>query len=321
MAGAPRGGGEATLVRIQAVTPAAAAVVPVSFDTELADEHTRIVALDDSPLGLPLALHLDLEVTIDRDTLLDRLGALDVVGDAGAMIAGPPVVSALDERIAYRQGLADRLALLAPAGAGGEPDTAGEEALVAARLAVDPVRAACRRCTRRSPSRIPRPASCPSRGVPARLRSCAPSPRSPSSTPSCSSPPSTNVPRTCRSSKRRGRCSMVTSCSTPSAWSRPSLRSSRSWSTGATSSPPSRRHRVRCAPRVRAGPGRRSVTRSRSSSTPPSRRSGGWPARSSTPRRSTPASSRSTCPRTRSGRWRRRPAATRWKGSVPATSA
>jgi hypothetical protein len=66
-----------TLVWLRSLTPAAALGVPVSFDTERADDDTLIVPGEASPLGLPLALHLAVETTVDRHALIDRLGSLD----------------------------------------------------------------------------------------------------------------------------------------------------------------------------------------------------------------------------------------------------
>ena len=73
------GGGPATLVLIRSAGPVETAVVPVSFDTELADDTTLVVPEESSPLRLPLAVHLSLEENVDRDALLDRVGALDAV--------------------------------------------------------------------------------------------------------------------------------------------------------------------------------------------------------------------------------------------------
>ena len=70
------GGTAVTLVWIRSLTPAGPLAVPASFDTELADEDTAVVPGDVSPLGLPLALHLAAETTIDARSLLDRLGSL-----------------------------------------------------------------------------------------------------------------------------------------------------------------------------------------------------------------------------------------------------
>ena len=128
-------GGPVTLVWVRSVAPAGVMVVPVSFDVELADDDTLIVDGEASPLGLALALHLAAETTVDRRALFDRLGTLDLAVAVAAVAhaarrggegipaglagctAGPRIVSPLDERLEYRQALADRLADLAPAAA------------------------------------------------------------------------------------------------------------------------------------------------------------------------------------------------------------
>ena len=67
-AGLP-GGGRVNVVWVRSVRSTEVGVVPVSFDVELADDATLIVPGDESPLGLPLAIHAGLEATIDRETL------------------------------------------------------------------------------------------------------------------------------------------------------------------------------------------------------------------------------------------------------------
>jgi hypothetical protein len=73
-----------TLVWVRSVSGAGggtgggvARAVAVSFDTESADEQTPIIPADACPFGLPLAVHLDAETTVDRHSLLDRLGWID----------------------------------------------------------------------------------------------------------------------------------------------------------------------------------------------------------------------------------------------------
>jgi hypothetical protein len=135
-------GDPATLVWVRALGPTGTLVVPVSLDVELADEHALIVPATASPLGTPLAVHVPVETTIDERHLLDRLGSVDIAAQVASLHAatltgepvpglnvGPPVASPLDERIEYREMLADRLARLAPGavdeahgpGAGDEP--------------------------------------------------------------------------------------------------------------------------------------------------------------------------------------------------------
>jgi len=70
------GAGSVALVWLRSLTPAGVAAVPVSFDTELADDETLIIPGDASPLGLALALHPAAETVLDRPSLLDRLGVL-----------------------------------------------------------------------------------------------------------------------------------------------------------------------------------------------------------------------------------------------------
>ena len=104
-------GGPVTLIWLRSLGPAGVTVVPASFDVEQADEDTLVVPPEQSPLGLALALHVSAETVIDPQGLLDRLGRLDLIPEG---TAGPRTVSPLDERIEYRQVLADRLAALAP---------------------------------------------------------------------------------------------------------------------------------------------------------------------------------------------------------------
>ena len=71
------GAGALALVWLRSLDSTGVAAVPVSFDTEPADDDTLILPGHASPLGLPLALHLAIETTLDRHSLLDRLGAID----------------------------------------------------------------------------------------------------------------------------------------------------------------------------------------------------------------------------------------------------
>jgi hypothetical protein len=141
-----RPGDPVTLVWVRALGPTGAAVVPVSFDIELADDYTLIVPAATSPLGIPLALHVSVETLVDARYLLDRLGSVDVFAAVelvraarekdepvhGASV-GPSIISRLDERIEYQRALADRMAELAPATVAGQPeprpgDVTGREA-------------------------------------------------------------------------------------------------------------------------------------------------------------------------------------------------
>ena len=117
------GGGPVTLVWLRALHPhGAAAVVPVSFDSELADENTLLVPAASSPLGIPLALHESLETTIGTGALLDRLGTIDVHGSS----VGPIVVTPFDERLEYRAALEDQMAELGRGALDDDPGGGGE---------------------------------------------------------------------------------------------------------------------------------------------------------------------------------------------------
>lgn len=81
------GGGGVTMVWLRSLVAGGAAVVPVSFDTEVADDDTLVVPGEASPLGLPLALHVAAETTIDDHSLLDRLGVIDPGAVESARVA------------------------------------------------------------------------------------------------------------------------------------------------------------------------------------------------------------------------------------------
>ena len=74
---ARRPGGTVTMVWLRSLSATGAVTVPVSFDTDFADEDIVVVPGDASPLALPLALHFGAESTIDRLSLLDRLGSIE----------------------------------------------------------------------------------------------------------------------------------------------------------------------------------------------------------------------------------------------------
>jgi hypothetical protein len=120
-----REGGPVTMVWVRSRTQKALVVVPASMDTEYADEYTVILPADASPLGVPLALHVAVESTIDPATLLDRLGTVDATTEVDAVrsacsagvrpegtAVGPSATSPLDERVEYRQSLAARMGAL-----------------------------------------------------------------------------------------------------------------------------------------------------------------------------------------------------------------
>lgn len=91
-----RPGGAVTLVWLRSTGAGAGAggvrAVPISFDTELEDDEAVVVRADASPLGLALALHVGAETTLERHSLLDRLGFLapQVVEEARRVPVGRP---------------------------------------------------------------------------------------------------------------------------------------------------------------------------------------------------------------------------------------
>lgn len=98
------------------------AVVPVTFDADYADEYSLVLKAAQSPLGVDLVFHTTVESTIDQRALLNNLGAVDVAAEIDTvrtargrgtpvvgLSVGSPVASIADERIQYRQQLADAL--------------------------------------------------------------------------------------------------------------------------------------------------------------------------------------------------------------------
>lgn len=121
---APPTGGPTQLLWIRRLrSDGRVAVVPVTLDSDHADDYSLIVPADRSPLGVDLVFHTLVETTIDRRTLVDciveRAGvavAITTVRDARThglpvqgVRVGSPIVSLADERIEYRQQLSDAL--------------------------------------------------------------------------------------------------------------------------------------------------------------------------------------------------------------------
>lgn len=117
-------GGPILLVWIRQLrSDARPAVVPVSFDPDHADDYSLIVPADRSPLGVDTVFHTTVETTIDTRSLsnciVEQAGVIDdidiirsarAVGrPAEGVTVGSPIVSLTDERIEYRQQLADSL--------------------------------------------------------------------------------------------------------------------------------------------------------------------------------------------------------------------
>src|SRR5579885_746950 len=132
-------GGPIVLVWVRQPRSAdAVAVVPVSFDVDMADDYSLIVPAENSPLGIDLVLHTTAETTVDRRSFGSAVGDLDVARDVEAVrlarrsgepvvghTVGLPIVAGSDERIEFRQQLSESLSALT--GAAFAPDTTDED--------------------------------------------------------------------------------------------------------------------------------------------------------------------------------------------------
>ncbi len=130
-----------------------AVVVPVTFDTEMADEYTLVIDAAESPLDVPLAVWVGLR-TVAATTGLEQLLAdaaplqlaertrsvygyyIDGVpaDDEGV---GMPVLELIDPRSEYREQLKRAFALLPPAAASDETQVARQEASSAAEASLE----------------------------------------------------------------------------------------------------------------------------------------------------------------------------------------
>ncbi len=121
---------EASLVWVRRALDDSALVLPVTLDIDLADEYSLLVPAHDSPVGADIAVVASVEGHVDLRAFLQRLGALHVEAQIGELRlarregrlpdtnvpTGPPIESADDQRLEYRQLLADLLADLSPDG-------------------------------------------------------------------------------------------------------------------------------------------------------------------------------------------------------------
>jgi hypothetical protein len=102
-------------------------VIPVVLDIELADQESVFLPPESTPLGMPLALLTGIRGHVGPRALLQRIGyvhAFAAVREAMAaardgrmpdgVTVGPPIESDDDQRIEYRQVIADLLAELGP---------------------------------------------------------------------------------------------------------------------------------------------------------------------------------------------------------------
>lgn len=117
--------GAADLGLVVDVDETYAVVVPVSFDTDMADAYSVVVSADDSPLGLALALFVSERTTVAVDVLAQMVGTLDMVEvtrrvhaafredrDVDFAPVGRPVLQASDRRLEYRAALRGRFDVL-----------------------------------------------------------------------------------------------------------------------------------------------------------------------------------------------------------------
>lgn len=102
-------------------------IIPVVLDIELADQESVFLPPEATPLGMPLALLTGIRGHVGPRALLQRIGyvhAFAAVREVMAaardgrvpdgVAAGPPIDSDDDQRVEYRQVIADLLADLAP---------------------------------------------------------------------------------------------------------------------------------------------------------------------------------------------------------------
>jgi hypothetical protein len=118
---------EALLVWVRQVFDDAIDVIPVVLDIELADQESVFLPAESTPLGMPLALLAGIRGHVGPRAMLQRIGyvhafsavrevmaaARDGRPPAGVAV-GPPIETDDDQRIEYRQVVADLLADLAP---------------------------------------------------------------------------------------------------------------------------------------------------------------------------------------------------------------
>jgi hypothetical protein len=102
-------------------------IIPVVLDIELADQESVFLSPDSTPLGIPLALLTGIRGHVGPRALLQRIGYVHAFSAVREVMAaardgrmpdgvtvGPPIESDDDQRIEYRQVIADLLADLGP---------------------------------------------------------------------------------------------------------------------------------------------------------------------------------------------------------------
>jgi hypothetical protein len=106
-----------------------ALVIPAVFDEDLADNFSLVVPTDESPIDVGLVLLTSVEGQVDLRAFLQPMGSLDIGSEVEALRAarksqqvgpldlsvGSRVTSPEDQRLEYRQVIADLLGELSPA--------------------------------------------------------------------------------------------------------------------------------------------------------------------------------------------------------------
>ena len=118
---------EALLVWVRRVFADTADVVPAVLDIELADQESVVIPAHATPLGMPLALLTGVRGHVGMPAFLERLSSLDASAQVQEVMTatregrapqgvevGLPIESEDDQRIEYRQVVADLLSDLGP---------------------------------------------------------------------------------------------------------------------------------------------------------------------------------------------------------------
>jgi hypothetical protein len=118
---------EALLVWVRRVFDDSVDVIPASLDVELADQESVFLPAESTLLGLPLVLLTGVRTHVGLPAMLQRIGYFDASACVREVISaaregrtpngvqtGPPIESEDDERIEYRQLIADLLGDLTP---------------------------------------------------------------------------------------------------------------------------------------------------------------------------------------------------------------
>ena len=137
---------EALLVWVRRVLDDAIDVIPVVLDVELSDQESLLLPAESTSMNVPLAVLTGVRGHVGPPALLQRVGAADVADQVHEVMnavmegrpptgveVGPPITAPDDQRIEYRQVIADLLADLSP----GQWD-AGTPLIVADDTSPDP---------------------------------------------------------------------------------------------------------------------------------------------------------------------------------------